>query len=208
MKFIDISPLISKNIAVFPGDTPFQSQVDLTISDSCSVRLSHINTTVHLGAHADAPNHYDAKGEDIAERDLTYYYGDCQVISVLATKPHSLISMDDIAGITISAARVLFKTNSVATPNQWADDFSALSPELIDYLAQQGVMLIGIDTPSIDPASSKLLEAHQRISAHDMAILEGLVLKHVTAGHYQLVALPLKIAGADASPVRAVLIPM
>ena len=81
----------------------------------------------------------------------------------------------------------------------------ALSPALVEELARQGVVLIGIDTPSVDPATSKELPSHQAIYRHDIAILEGVVLTSVNEGDYELIALPLKIKGADASPVRAIL---
>jgi arylformamidase len=101
---------------------------------------------------------------------------------------------------------VLFKTRSFPNPDRWTSDFASLSPELIEKLAGQGVRLVGIDTPSIDPAEDKALESHQAVLRNDMAILEGIVLDDVAEGEYQLVALPLRIAGADASPVRAVLL--
>lgn len=84
-------------------------------------------------------------------------------------------------------------------------DFAALSPELIDWLHQRGVITVGIDTPSVDLFDSKDLPTHKAILRHDMAILEGLVLADVPEGTYELIALPLKLAGFDASPVRAVL---
>ena len=84
-------------------------------------------------------------------------------------------------------------------------DFNSLSPELIEFLVQHEVCLVGIDTPSVDPFSSKALESHKSIAKHDLAILEGLVLDSVPEGLYQLMAFPLKLAQADAAPVRAVL---
>lgn len=205
--YIDISPLITPDIAVFPGDTSFSATVDLTIDQQCPVRLSHINTTVHLGAHADAPNHYDPNGEDISQRSLNYYLGACQVISIMKEAPNSLIELSDLANFEINSQRILFKTNSFGDPYHWRDDFCAISPEVIEYLAKNNAITIGIDTPSIDPANSKKLLAHQVIRQFNMAILEGLVLTDVIDGHYQLIALPLKISGADASPVRAILLP-
>ena len=76
----------------------------------------------------------------------------------------------------------------------------------MENLASQGVVLVGIDTPSIDLSQDKLLESHQAVARNDMAILEGIVLDGVAPGNYTLIALPLKIEGADASPVRAVLL--
>ncbi|MCH7526190.1 MAG: cyclase family protein, partial [Planctomycetes bacterium] len=107
--------------------------------------------------------------------------------------------------VAISAERVLFATGTYPDPNQFNDDFAALTPELIDWLHERGVRTLGIDTPSVDLFHSKDLPAHQTVLKHDMAIVEGLVLQHVPEGVYELIALPLKLSGFDASPVRAVL---
>jgi arylformamidase len=101
---------------------------------------------------------------------------------------------------------VLFRTGSYPDPNHFNEDFCSLSPALIELLAGEGVRMVGIDTPSIDPCSSKDLPSHAMVAAHDMAILEGVVLDDVPDGVYTLIALPLRIEGADASPVRAVLV--
>jgi arylformamidase len=205
-KIIDISPLISSRLAVFPGDTPFSSQVLLDFEKGDHLNLSSIHTTVHIGAHADAPSHYSKKGVGIHERSLNFYIGGCQVIDV-NLQPRERIFPRHIENIKILQKRILFKTKSFSNPEKWIDDFNSCSAELIEYLADCGVILIGIDTPSVDPADSKGLESHQKIFDCDMAILEGLVLDHVIAGSdYTLVALPLKIENAEASPVRAVLV--
>ncbi len=202
MLYFDISPLISEELAVFPGDKPFKRQVQFHINED-HLELSSILTTLHIGAHADAPIHYHKTGACIHERNLDYYIGSCQVITIETDKAR--ITPDLIKSHTISAPRILFKTLSIKNPDIWQDDFTALSPELINYLATKNVRLVGIDTPSVDPADSKLLESHQAIFSHDMAILEGLVLTEVPDGLYELIALPLKIKDGDASPVRAIL---
>lgn len=204
MDLIDISPLISQEIAVWPGDTPFERRVLMDTEQGDHLGLSKVTSTLHLGAHADAPNHY-VQGKGIDQRSLNYYYGPAQVISA-HTKAGERIAINDLSTEDIKAPRVLLKTGSFPDPNHWNEDFCSLSEELVDWLAQKHVLLVGIDTPSIDPFSSKALEAHHRIAEHNMAILEGLVLKHVDDGVYHLCALPLKIKDADASPVRAVLI--
>jgi len=202
---IDISPLVSPRIAVWPGDTPFQRTVNLSIAAGANLELSHITGTVHLGAHADAPSHYVHPGEDIAQRSLDRYYGPCQVMAVRAT-PGARLYPSDLTG-PITAPRLLLHTGSFPDPDHWNTDFCSLSPALVTFLHARGVGLVGIDTPSIDPFDSKALESHAAVAACDMAILEGLVLSHVADGAYTLVALPLRIEGADASPVRAALIP-
>ncbi|MCB0379080.1 MAG: cyclase family protein [Bdellovibrionales bacterium] len=205
MEIIDISPTISKAIAVWPGDTPFARDVLMDTDKGDHIGLSKIQSTLHLGAHTDAPNHYMAGGEGISDRSLHFYFGACQVIECQVKKGASL-QVADVDLSAIRAPRVIFKTGSFPDPNSWNEDFCSLSAELIDRLAEKKILLVGIDTPSIDPFSSKDLPAHQAVAHHNMAILEGVVLENVDAGEYQLCALPLKIRQADASPVRAVLI--
>ncbi len=204
-EFYDISPEISEHTAVFPGDRPFSRNTSLTFEKGDHLTLSDIHCTAHIGAHVDAPLHYHSGGEAIHARSLSYYLGPCQVIEVKLPRDRRILPQD-IQGVSILAKRVLFKTRSFPDPNQWNGDFNSLSPELVEDLAGKGVVLVGIDTPSVDPAQSKKLEAHQAIYKNNLALLEGIILDSVVEGVYDLVALPLKIRGADASPVRAILI--
>lgn len=204
-EIIDISPLISPKIGVWPGDVPFQSNVSLSFEQGDNFKLSSISTTVHLGAHADAPCHYHPEGKGIDQRSLHFYLGPCQVIAITIPRGERL-QIAHLVDTPISQSRVLFKTNSFPDPQNWNSDFCSLSPELVDWLADQGVLLVGLDTPSVDPQNDKELKSHHQIYKRDMAILEGLQLSHVDPGLYTLVALPLKIQHGDASPVRAVLL--
>jgi arylformamidase len=205
-EFFDISPEISEATAVFPGDTPYSRKVALDFKKGDNLVLSSIQTSVHIGAHTDAPNHYnsDPASEGIGARSLSYYLGPAQVIALQLPRDQR-IEPKDIAHVKIAARRVLFKTGSFPDPNNWNGDFNALSAPLVEELAAKGVVLVGIDTPSIDPSEDKRLEAHEAIHKNNMAILEGIVLTKVPEGLYTLAALPLKLKGADASPVRAVL---
>ena len=203
-RIIDISPVISSRLAVWPGDVPFSRTVNLAIAEGANIDLSSLTTTVHLGAHTDAPSHYAANGASIEQRDLSLYVGDVQIMSV-DVSPGASIRITDLNG-RVAAPRILFRTGSYPDPDQFNEDFCSLSPQLVEWLAGEGVRLVGIDTPSVDPCSSKDLPCHSMIAAHDMAILEGVVLDHVSDGVYTLIALPLRIEGADASPVRAVLL--
>ena len=204
MGLIDISPPITPDLAVWPGDVPYQRDVALSFAGGDHLELSAIRTTVHLGAHADAPSHYRADGAPIGARSLELFYGPCQVISVEVARGRRILPADLTAEVT--APRVLLHTGSFPDPTQFNEDFNSLSPELIDHLAEAGVVLVGIDTPSVDPFSSKALESHQALARHGMANLEGLVLGHVAPGAYTLIALPLSLGDADASPVRAALL--
>lgn len=150
----------------------------------------------------DAPNHYARGGRAIHEQSLDLYVGAAQVVYA-PVRGRRLVPSDVTDGI--AAPRVLFRTDSFPDPNRWNEDFASLSPELVAWLHDRGVRLVGIDTPSVDPATSKALESHIAIAERDMAILEGVVLSHVEPGLYRLIALPLRVKDADASPVRAVL---
>jgi arylformamidase len=204
MALIDISPPIDASIRVWPGDTPFAHNVNLDINAGANITLSDIRTTVHVGAHADAPMHYVGAGADIASRRLDYYVGRCVVLRV-AVHRSSRIVPEHLEGKVLSAPRVLLHTGTFPDPRKWNNDFASLSSAVVEHLYQHGVMLVGIDTPSVDPFDSKALEAHQAFARNDMAMLEGLVLDHVPEGEYELIAPPLRLIGADASPVRALL---
>ena len=204
MKIIDITPPITSELAVFPGDVPFARNISMDFSLGHHLQLSSFQSTFHLGAHADSSSHYHKEGKGVEARNLSAYLGPCQVVNV-ETQTGSRI-FPSMVKDPIQAPRVLFRTMSFPNPNVWTSDFMSLSPELIDFLYEKKVILVGIDTPSVDPADSKALESHQKIYERELCVLEGLLLNDVQPGLYQLVALPLPFVGADASPVRAVLL--
>jgi arylformamidase len=199
----DISPPVSPALAVWPGDTPPGRELLLDLGGGDSVTLSTLRSTVHAGAHADAPSHYGLHGQTIDQRALSLYLGPCQVVRVSVPRGTRLGQRH--LETPIRAPRVLFATGTYADPERFSEDFAALEPGLIDWLAAQDVCLVGVDTPSVDLFDDALLLAHGRCLAHDMAILEHLVLRDVPEGEYELIALPLRLVGFDASPVRAVL---
>ncbi len=199
----DITPPVTASLAVWPGDTPPSREVLYDLQRGDSVTLSTLRATVHLGAHADAPSHYDPAGPAIDERALEYYVGPCQVMRVHVAR-NTRVSFDDLDG-PIQAPRVLLVTSTFPDPTVFNEDFAALAPQLVDAMYDRGVVLVGIDTPSVDLYSSKDLPTHNRFLRHNMAILEGLFMDGVPEGIYELIALPLKLVGFDASPVRAIL---
>ena len=203
MKLYDITPPVSVRLAVWPGDTPASREVLMDIERGDNITLSTLHGTVHLGAHADAPNHYGHPAPGIDARPLEPYLGRCQVVEVAVERGERI--PPESGPHPPSAPRVLFKTGTFPDPESFNRDFAALSVELVERLHDQGVVLIGIDGPSVDLFDSKDLPAHQAFLRNDMAILEGLVLRDVPEGEYELIALPLKLEGFDASPVRAVL---
>jgi arylformamidase len=202
----DITPPVSARLAVWPGDTPPSREVLLDMNRGDNITLSALHATVHLGAHADAPSHYGATAPAIHERILDYYLGPCQVVRLPV--PRGTRVGPAMLSAPVRAERVLIATGTYPDPEHFNTDFAALSPELVEALHRQGVKLIGIDTPSVDLFDSKDLPAHQAFLRCDMAILEGLVLDGVPEGLYELIALPLRLVGFDASPVRAVLRPL
>lgn len=207
---IDISQPVRPSTPVWPGDTPFSIEETWSIGDGCPVRVSRMTLSTHTGTHADAHSHYAPQGSDSAARELAAYIGPCTLVHVPGG--NGKISVDEVmpalTRLGSGFERVLLRSFRQFPLDAWPDHFRAISPELIEALAARGCCLIGIDAPSIDPQTCKLLPAHHAVHRHNMAILEGLVLDHVSEGHYELIALPLRIEQADASPVRAVLRPL
>ena len=201
----DISPPVHAGSPVFPGDTPYAQAWAATLGPGCPVNVSTLTLSPHVGAHADAPLHYDADGAAIGALGLAPYLGRCRVIHALNCRP--LVTWAHIAHAIDDSlpARVLVRTYAQAPVDRWDPALAAYAPDTIERLADRGVQLVGIDTASIDPAESKTLDSHQVIRRRGLRVLENLVLDGVPEGDYELIALPLKLTTADASPVRAVL---
>ena len=200
----DISPPVQIGSPVFPGDTPYRQEWAARIRPGCPVNVSTISLSPHVGAHADAPLHYDADGAAIGGLDLTPFIGHCRVIHVIGKGP--LILWEHLAhAVAGPPPRVLVRTYERMPTDAWDPNLAAYAPDTIERLAALGVVLIGIDTASIDPATSKTLDSHQVIRRLGLRVLENLVLDDLPEGDYELIALPLKLTQADASPVRAVL---
>ncbi len=201
----DISPPVTPDTPVFPGDTPLSREMLRDMKTGDALTLSTIRATCHLGAHADGPNHYDTNGRSIDEQPLEHYLGRCQVIDVHVQRADQTRIQPQQLAQDITEKRVLLNTATWPDPTKFNNNYAGLSIELIETLAAANVITVGVDTPSVDTASSKDLPAHRAIAKHDIAILEYLDLKDVPAGVYELIALPLKLVGFDASPVRAIL---
>ncbi len=200
----DISQRLSPALPVWPGDTAFALERTWAIGEQVPVNVSRLTLSTHSGAHADAPLHYRADGAAIDAVALDPYLGECLVLDLRgcgAVVTPAAIAWEKLSGIQ----RVLLRTYEAFPTKTWDNVFVTIAASTIARLAGTGVRLIGIDSPSLDPEDSKTLDAHHAVAAADMRILEGLVLDDVPEGRYELIALPLKIAGADASPVRAIL---
>lgn len=200
----DISPPVHAGTPVFPGDTPYQQRWAASIGPGCPVNVGELTLSPHVGAHADAPLHYDPEGAAIGAVDLAPYLGPCRVVHAIGCGP--LVQWKHLAhALDGLPPRLLVRTYPTMPQGRWDPQLAGYAPETVERLAALGVRLIGIDTASIDPADSKTLDSHQAIRRHGMRVLENLVLDDVPEGDYELIALPLKLTTADASPVRAVL---
>lgn len=203
-KLWDISPPVDAHSPVFPGDTPYTQQWAATLSEHCPVNVSAITMSPHVGAHADAPLHYDPHGAAVGALDLAPFLGRCRVIHALDAGP--LITLAHLQhALADLPRRVLVRTYRQMPLAQFDTQLTGFDPACVQHLADLGVQLIGTDSASIDPADSKTLPSHQVIRQRGLRVLENLLLDDVPEGDYELIALPLKLMNADASPVRAVL---
>lgn len=204
MKIYDITKTINKDLKVWPGDKEYERTESSFELKDMTGHSSWIAASLHTGTHVDAHWHYDSKGMSIEKHDLNNYIGKCQVMDVTHAEGKH-IEISDLR-TDISQERILFKTSTHMDETKWVDDFKGISVALIHFLKDHGVKLIGIDTPSVDIYNVETLSSHQALYQCDIYNIEGVILNDVPEGIYELVALPLKIEGADGSPVRAVLI--
>jgi len=204
MTLIDISPSLRVGMGVFPGDAAFIVSQTFAIGPDCPVNVASIAMSTHCGAHVDAPLHYDATGASIDTLNLADFIGPARVIDARGTG--ALCGYEEIASALEGAPpRLLLRLMDRGNELAWPTGFRALAPETVERLALRGIRLIDVDVPSIDPETSKDLPSHMACRRHDLRIVENLVLADVAPGDYELIALPLKLRGLDAAPVRAVL---
>lgn len=200
----DISQPLWSGLPTWPGDTAYSAERTWELGDSCPVNVAKVTMSTHSGTHADAPLHYDGEGASIDAVSLDAYLGPARVIDVRGCGPS--VGFDVIAPHLDGAPpRILLRTFDVFPRDRWSSDFTAIAADVIRLLHDKGCVLIGTDAPSIDPETSKTLDAHHAVRAAGMRVLEGLVLDGIPAGDYELIALPLRLQGLDASPVRAIL---
>ncbi len=207
MKIHDISPPVHAETPVWPGDTPYDFDLVAKIAEGSSVNVGRVVMSVHTGAHTDAPKHFSDAEADIASVPLQKYVGPCVVVDVRPAA-RGVFPEDLPAALDAQLAdtpRLLLRTYE-QRPARFDEQLAHATPELADWLAARGVLLLGIDSDSMDAFESKELPAHHALLRNGIAILEGIDLSGVAPGPYELVALPLRLVGADASPVRAVLI--
>jgi len=201
----DISPPVHAASPAYPGDAPYRQRWTARIGAASAVNVSEISLSPHIGAHADAPLHYDPHGAAIGALALAPFIGPCRVVHAIDRGPLVQWRHIEHALAAPLPPRVLVRTRARAVVERWDEALSGLAPALVQRLADAGVQLLGIDSASIDPADSLELPSHQVVRQRGLRVLENLVLDAVPEGDYELIALPLKLMGADASPVRAIL---
>ena len=206
VRVIDVSAPLWDGLPTWPGDVPFRRIVTESHEAGDGCEVSHVTTTLHAGTHVDAPRHFGAGAPAVDELDPLLFLGPCRVVRV-DVPPRALVRPEHLDGV-LDAPRLLVATGTLPDPDrEFTRDFAALAPETVDALAEAGVRLVGIDAPSVDPFDSEDLPVHHALVRHRIVAIEGMRLAGVAPGRYDLVAVPLRIAGADASPVRALLLP-
>ncbi|WP_459502912.1 arylformamidase [Bacillus sp. C1] len=204
--WIDISQPLNNEIATWPGDTPFSYEVSWSKEQSGSVNVGKLTMSIHTGTHIDAPFHFDNNGKKVSELDVNVYVGKARIIDVsgietIGAKELEVFSLDGVK-------RLLLRTSSHGNAQEFPKTIPYLRADIAPFLSEKGIRLIGVDVPSVDPLDDKELAAHHQLFQHGIHILENVVLDHVQDGDYELIALPLALADADGSPVRAVIRPL
>ena len=204
--------MLSNEFAEWPGDEPFRYRLTGEIANGGSVNLGAITMSVHNGTHADARFHFDTNGGSIEKAPLDVYLGRATVVDLAQTFSQSrekhLITREDLkphAEAIAATSRLLVKTGRWADSTTFPNRIPVIAADVPAWLQKNGVKLLGLDLPSMDEIDSKSLQNHHALARAGIAIVESLDLSDVAAGVYNFAALPLKIAGGDGAPMRAVL---
>jgi arylformamidase len=212
MKVWDISRTLSNDLAEWPGDEPCRFRLTREKTKGASVNLGAISMSLHNGTHADARFHFDADGESIEKASLQTYLGPATVVDLwqafLDSKEKHLITIEDLrpsAEAIAATSRILVKTGRWTDSTVFPKQIPVIAADVPAWLQKNGVKLLGLDLPSVDEIDSKSLQNHHALAHAGIAIIESLDLSNVASGIYQLAALPLKIAGGDGAPMRAIL---
>ena len=212
MKVWDISRTLSNDLAEWPGDEPCRFRLTREKMKGASVNLGAISMSSHNGTHADARFHFDADGESIEKASLQTYLGRATVVDLwqafLDSKEKHLITIEDLrpsAEAIAATSRILVKTGRWTDSTLFPKQIPVIAADVPAWLQKNGVKLLGLDLPSVDEIDSKSLHNHHALARAGVAIIESLDLSNVASGIYHLAALPLKIAGGDGAPIRAIL---
>jgi arylformamidase len=205
MQIIDISRTLSNELAPWPGDTPFHFELKWKIADGATVNVGAVETGFHSGTHVDAVFHFDPRGETIERADLNVFFGPALVVNVENLATIEILHLERWEQGLRAAPRLLLKTNGWTDSKVFPERIPTISRDVPTWLQARGVRLLGVDVPSVDAIDSKDLHNHHALAEASIAIVESLDLSKIEEGEYQFAALPLKVAGGDAAPVRAVL---
>ncbi len=209
-RVIDISVMISPATPVWPGDTPFSCLWTWSMNEGSSVNVSSVTSSPHAGTHADTPLHVTEGAAGSESLSLAAFRGPAVVVDVSGIdKMIEIGHIDDRIAQQRNeqrAERLLLKTGRGIASGVFPEAWPRLSVACATELVRRGVVLVGMDCPSADDRESKTLDVHHALLDHGVCVLENLDLRGVEAGAYVLDALPMKVAGLDAAPVRAVLI--
>lgn len=202
MSWIDISVELNNHVAEWPGDTPFSYSIPVTKADSGSVNIGKLEMSTHIGTHIDAPYHFDDHGKTVEQLDINNYIGTATILDLSGTEE---ITRTALEAFQITGHILLIKTDAAQNKSIFPKNVPTLTQDAVDYLADNDVKLFGIDVPSVDKITSKALDVHHALHKKYIMIIENVVLDDVSPGVYDFIALPLKLKGADGSPVRAVI---
>ncbi len=201
----DITRPVHEKTAVWPGDQPYRLRHTLRRNEGASVNLTAVEATPHLGTHMDAWYHCDDGGATAADMPLTACIGPALLMTV--TRRDGPLAPADLAHVNLTGVERLLLRSEVSNlpEDQWPETWPWPGDALIEQLATGGLRLLGLDSPSVDAGDSDTLPGHHALRRHGIVTLESLWLRDVPDGNYELVALPLRLEGACASPVRAIL---
>lgn len=211
MTIFDISRPLFNGLAPWPGDTAFNYELKWKMAEGATVNVGAVEMGVHNGTHADAPFHFQTDGNTIDRVPLDTYMGDAVVLDLTERFQDGRDEEIKIADIASSAdalnaaPRLLLKTGVWRDPRKFPETIPVIAADVPQWLQSRKVKLLGLDLPSVDPIDAKVLVNHHALAATGIAIVESLDLSKVNAGVYHFSALPLRISGADAAPVRAIL---
>ena len=211
MNIWDISRTLSNDLAPWPGDTPFHFELAARLGENAVVNVGAISMSVHNGSHADARFHFENDGWTIDQAPLETYFGPAVVVDLTANfsgETDDVITIDHLRENSQQlgeTSRLLLKTGVWRDNTIFPVNIPVIASDVPEWLKERGVILLGLDLPSVDPIESKVLAIHHALARCGIAIVESLDLGEIEPGVYNLAALPLKIAAADAAPVRAIL---
>lgn len=209
MPIYDISLAISPYLPVWPGDPPIKMPQTVSMDAGAEYNLTRLDISAHTGTHVDAPHHFLNDGRTVESLPLEVLTGPCYVLQL----PDDIDEISaDVLGRTslpTGVPRILFGTRNsklwARGENTFQEDFVAITPDGAEWLVAQGIKLVGVDYLSVAPYSDSV-PTHQILLKAGVVALEGLNLSQVPRGFYDLYCLPLKLAGADGAPARAILV--